>query len=75
MEHEALEGLAALRNDEQASRRAAGNKGLLHGPPPGHEFLIVAEQVGWRDTWSIGVGWPPRRITPGSIATASGSVR
>ena len=58
MEHEALESLAALRNDEEAASGPAGDESLLHGPPPGHELLIVAQQVGRRDSRAIGVRWP-----------------
>ena len=44
VEDELLERLAALRDDQQAERRAAGDEASSTGPPAGDELLVGAER-------------------------------
>jgi hypothetical protein len=58
VEDEALERLAALRNDEQATGRPSGDERFFDRPPSGDELLVFGEQVGGRDSGSIRVRGP-----------------
>jgi hypothetical protein len=50
---EPLECLAALRDDEQADRRPAGDERFFDRPPPGNELFARIQQAYQR--WG---GWP-----------------
>jgi hypothetical protein len=67
MEDEALECLAALRDDQQATGRPPGDERLLDRPAPGDELLVLAQQVRGSDARAVGVRWPPRGVAPGSV--------
>jgi len=67
MEDEALECLASLRDDQQATGRPPGDERLLDRPAPRDELLILAQQVRGSDARAVGVRWPPRGVTPGSV--------
>ena len=44
MEHQALERLAPLGNDEQAHRRPTGDERLLHRAAPRDQFLVAVDE-------------------------------
>jgi hypothetical protein len=45
MEHELLERLATLRDDEQPVRGAAGDEGLLDRAATRDELLVLADEI------------------------------
>jgi hypothetical protein len=45
VQDEPLERLAALRDNQQADRRSAGNERLFDRPAPGNELLARVEQA------------------------------
>ena len=57
VEHELLERMAALRDDEQAARLAAGHESLLDRAPAGDDLLVLGQRQRERE----GLGRPRRR--------------
>lgn len=74
VEDETLQRLAALRHDEQAAGRAAGDERLLDRTTACDELLALADQVGWRDAGPVGIRGPRVGLAPRSIAAAARSV-